>query len=119
MDRQKSGKDAEKQAENFLKLKKLKLVQRNFHSRYGEIDLIMLDRKTLVFIEVRLRSSSDFGNAAESVTIQKQRKIITTAQYFLSRYSEFSNRICRFDVIAFNSDAADVKPVWYKDAFRP
>lgn len=118
MDRQIIGKDAELNAEHFLRKQKLKLLERNYHCRFGEIDLIMLERKVVVFIEVRLRNSKSFGGAAASVTTHKQRKIIKTAQHFLSQNPKFSNNNCRFDVIAYESNAAPTQPLWYKDAFR-
>ncbi|WP_415890417.1 YraN family protein [Neptuniibacter sp. SY11_33] len=118
MDRNKTGKDAEKHAERFLSKNKLTLVERNYHCRFGEIDLIMLDRRTLVFVEVRYRNSKKFGGAAASVTSAKQRKIIKAAQHYLSHKTQFSNNNCRFDVIAYEYDAAPTKPLWYKDAFR-
>lgn len=112
-----TGKDAEKHAETFLKNKKLTLISRNFSCRFGEIDLIMLEKKTLVFIEVRLRRNKSYGGAANSVTTGKQTKIIKTAQLFLSQHTRYQNYICRFDVIAYEYDSAPDNPMWYKDAF--
>lgn len=111
------GKDAEKHAETFLKTQQLKLLERNYSCRFGEIDLIMLDRSTLVFIEVRKRKNRSFGGAAASVTHTKQKRIIKTAQWFLSQHSKFQKLDCRFDVIAFEDDAAPNQPLWYKGAF--
>lgn len=118
MDRNKLGKDAEKLAEQFLIKQHLKLLERNFSSRFGEIDLIMQDRDTLTFIEVRYRNTKKFGGAAASVTTTKQAKIIKTAQFYLSQHPRLANKNCRFDVIAFEYDAAPSDPLWYKDAFR-
>ncbi|WP_286239716.1 YraN family protein [Neptuniibacter halophilus] len=118
MDRQQRGKDAEQQAEQYLCQQKLKLLERNYHCRFGEIDLIMQTRDTLVFVEVRFRRSAHFGGAAASVTPSKQRKIIKTAQHFLSTHPQHNNKNCRFDVIAFEYGAAQEQPLWYKDAFR-
>ena len=112
-----NGKEAERFAEAYLSKQKLKLLDRNFHSRFGEIDLIMLDQHTLVFIEVRKRSNKHFGSAAASVTQQKQARIIKTAQLFLSQHPAHQHRNCRFDVIAYEYDSAADKPVWYKGAF--
>lgn len=118
MDRNKIGKDAEKMAERFLTKHRLKLIERNFNSRFGEIDLIMQEGDTIAFIEVRYRNSKQFGGAAASVTPLKQAKIIKTAQLFLSQHPRLANKNCRFDVIAFEYDAAPSNPLWYKDAFR-
>lgn len=112
-----NGKEAEQYAERYLSKQKLKLIERNYRCRMGEIDLIMLDQQTLVFVEVRKRSHREFGGAAASVSYQKQAKIIKTAQMFLSQYPQYQNKICRFDVIAYEYDSAPDKPLWYKDAF--
>lgn len=117
MDRKQIGMDAEKNAEAFLKKKGLKLIIRNFRSRFGEIDLIMLDSNSVVFIEVRQRNSRQYGGAAASVTRQKQLRIIKTAQWFLMQHQKYHKHDCRFDVIAYEDDAAPLKPLWYKGAF--
>ena len=67
------GSQWEKLAESFLHKRGLRTLERNYHSRFGEIDLIMMDRQTLVFTEVRYRSDSAFGSGAESVTFTKQK----------------------------------------------
>lgn len=118
MDRNQIGKDAEHAALRFLTQQGLIPLAQNYHCRMGEIDLIMKDHSTLVFIEVRLRQNKHFGSAADSVTPSKQQKIIHTAQYFLMRQSALHNLECRFDVIAFDGTEALSAPVWYKDAFR-
>lgn len=118
MDRQKRGKDAEQHALNYLVQQKLRPIQANYYCRFGEIDLIMQDGDTIVFVEVRLRSKTTFGGAAASVTPTKQNKIIKAAQLFLSQNPRLQNKNCRFDVIAYEYDAAPLHPLWYKDAFR-
>ena len=112
-----NGKEAEQHAERYLSRQKLKLIKRNYHCRLGEIDLIMLEQQTLVFIEVRQRSHAQFGGAAASVNHYKQAKIIKTAQMFLSQHPQYQHKICRFDVIAYEYDSAPDKPIWYKGAF--
>ena len=111
------GKEAEIQAIKYLQKQKLSLVKSNFNCRFGEIDIIMQDRQTLVFVEVRLRKNQHFGGAAASVTRQKQSKIIKTAQFFLAKHTQYQHKNCRFDVIAYEYDSAPDKPVWYKGAF--
>ncbi|WP_261844210.1 YraN family protein [Aliamphritea ceti] len=123
MDRQQLGKDAEQQAEQFLRKQKLKLICRNFNSRFGEIDLIMLEQRSLIFIEVRSRSYKNWGGASASVDYRKQQKIIHCAEFFLSQHPEYGKLNCRFDVIAFEAGikahgGGDSPPIWYKDAFR-
>lgn len=109
-----AGAQAEVRAEAYLVTQGLVKRAKNYRCKLGEIDLIMLQQDTLVFIEVRLRSHSQFANAAESVTIGKQRKIIKTAQYYLQQHQLTDKVNCRFDVIAF-SDNGD--PEWIKNAF--
>lgn len=76
------GKEIEDVAENYLHKQGLSTVERNYTCRIGEIGLIMLHEKALVFVEVRYRRSAEFGDAAESVTLKKQRRVIRTAQHF-------------------------------------
>lgn len=108
-----AGLAAEKIAATFLTQKGLKLVTQNYHCRYGEVDLIMKEGNTLVFIEVRLRSNSTFGNAAESITLQKQQKLIATAQHFLQTHQDCA---CRFDAILM--DKVHFNHIeWLRNAF--
>ena len=106
------GQSAEARAEAFLKTHGLKLVARNWRCRFGEIDLVMQDGPTLVFIEVRLRSRTDFGGAAASVTARKQKKLLATARQYLGTLTTLPP--CRFDVVAFTGEAP---PEWLKNAF--
>jgi putative endonuclease len=108
------GTAAEKAAEEFLCSHGLSIVSRNFSSRFGEIDLICEDKKELVFVEVRFRSNTSFGSAAETVTIAKQRKLTKTAHYFLSTHPKFTNKMMRFDVIGMSANS---QPEWIKGAF--
>lgn len=108
-----AGLEAEKLAATFLINHGLKLVTKNYHCRFGEIDLIMKDAKTLVFVEVRLRSNSQFGSAGVSITPQKQRKLIATAQCYLQQYGESA---CRFDAILMNkTNLQNIE--WIRNAF--
>ncbi|WP_293778881.1 YraN family protein [uncultured Oxalicibacterium sp.] len=100
--RQVTGSAAEYVALLHLQKNGLQLIERNFLCRGGEIDLIMQDGATLVFVEVRKRSSRQFGGAAASVTPAKQRRLICAAQQFLQRYRQ--PPACRFDVIAIDGD---------------
>lgn len=85
-------------AAKYLQKHKYKIVQRNYRSVTGEIDIIALDKNTLVFVEVKARASGFFGSPAESVTIKKQSKIAKTAQDFIHRHKIYSLET-RFDVI--------------------
>ena len=110
--RQMRGENAEKIACEFLVSKGLKLVEKNFRVKGGEIDLIMLEKKVLVFVEVRLRSKNNFGGAAASVDFKKQRRIILAAKSYLMKLQNIPE--CRFDCVVFEGDSA---PVWIKGAF--
>jgi putative endonuclease len=109
-----SGAKYEQEALRFLKQQGLLFICQNFYCRFGEIDLIMSDQNTLVFIEVRYRKNQDYGGAEASITRQKQKKIIKTAKHYLSQldYEPY----CRFDVVAISEHAA--KPEWIQDAFQ-
>lgn len=107
------GSEAENIAAIYLQQKGLKLLARNYQSRYGEIDLIMQSGKTLVFVEVRLRTNSHFGGAAMSVTSSKQQKIIKTASHYLQQHGSAD---CRFDVILMSKPSEDAIE-WIPNAF--
>lgn len=94
------GDEAEQAALRYLAARGLKVVTRNFRCRRGEIDLVMLDGATHVFVEVRYRSGSRFGGAAESVDRRKQQRVIIAAQYYLQRHPQAARGPCRFDVTA-------------------
>ena len=109
-----AGSIAEDRAETFLREHGLVILAKNYRCKLGEIDLIMQHADMLVFIEVRLRTHQAFANAAESVTIRKQQKIIKTAQHYLQQHQLTDKANCRFDVIAFSDNG---NPEWIKDAF--
>ncbi len=108
----KRGGDAESAALSFLEERGLRLVERNYRCRMGEIDLIMREKDTLVFVEVRKRSSRDFGGAAASITDAKQKKLIHAARHYLSKFG--SEPACRFDALLYDETG---KPEWIKNAF--
>ncbi len=115
--RHRIGQNAEKVACRYLKNNGLKLLAKNYHSRFGEIDLIMQDDETLVFVEVRCRQANAQVSAAESVNFAKIQKIRKTAEHYLLGFEEMPN--CRFDVIAMihNGQDSDYNIDWIKDAF--
>jgi len=75
----------------------------NQSSRFGELDIIMLEEdmygETLVFVEVRFRSSKSYGSALESVVYKKQSNLIKTARYYLQNNKQFAHHPCRFDIV--------------------
>jgi putative endonuclease len=112
------GRHAEQLAFEYLVDQSLLPVARNFHSRGGEIDLIMLDDDCLTFIEVRYRISAKFAPASHTVDRHKQRKIIRTAAMYVARNQRLSTKTMRFDVVAIEG-GNDPTIQWIKDAFRP
>lgn len=105
-------------AEKHLKRQGLKLVEKNFNSRYGEIDLIMLDKSVLVFCEVRFRANTSFGSGAETVNLRKQQKIIKAAQLYLQTHKKMQQRDCRFDVVSVTLAAQEPLIEWHRNAFQ-
>ncbi|WP_144373841.1 YraN family protein [Vogesella urethralis] len=105
-----SGSDFETQACHYLQQQGLRLHTRNWHCRFGEIDLIMQDGTWLVFVEVRARRSSRFGGAAASIGPDKCRKLQAAANLYLSQHGTRAR--CRFDAVLFDGDAP---PVWLKN----
>ncbi|QOD12504.1 YraN family protein [Psychrobacter sp. 28M-43] len=128
--KQRQGSQFEQQACEYLQAQGLRLVAQNWQQpKIGELDLVMIEIgsawSTLVFVEVRQRKSSNYGDAALSVTASKQRKVIKTAQSFLQQYPEYAHYDCRFDVIAYNTmsksnsrnEQLDHQPEWIQNAF--
>ena len=113
----KSGAYWEKTAESFLRTQGLVLLQRNFSSRFGEIDLIMKDDQTLVFVEVKYRRNDHHGSGAEAVTFHKQGRISRTAAWYLAKNPDRAEWVCRFDVISIDPKKRDQGINWIKSAF--
>lgn len=105
------GSSAERRAEAFLVQQGLTLVARNFRCRMGEIDLIMRDSATLVFVEVRQRRHAAFGGALESIDHHKQRKLTACAEVYLSRLPRLPP--CRFDVVLLQGKQPE--PLWLQN----
>lgn len=108
------GDQAEQLAADYLQKQGLKLLEKNYRCRFGEIDLILLHKKTLVFAEVRLRKNQSFGGAASSITAQKQARIVHTAQHYLSMQHNLPP--CRFDVVLLNELTGN-HIEWIQNAF--
>ncbi len=95
----------------------LRLVERNANSRHGEIDIIMRDGETLVFVEVRYRVSARSGDGLDSVGPSKRTKLIRAASLWLAAHPEHSRRAARFDVVGLTGDPTNPELVWIKSAF--
>jgi len=113
------GKQLENLAAIYLQNKNLKLLERNFRSKFGEIDLIFQDsiQEQIVFVEVRYRKSISFGEAANTVNKSKQNKLIKTAHCYLNyKFRELPIN-CRFDVISCQGPLDRIKIDWIIGAF--
>jgi putative endonuclease len=106
---QKIGYAVERQACNYLLKQGLQLVTTNYSCKAGEIDLVMRDGAYVVFVEVRYRASASHGGALESITKNKQRKIISAAKSYLVGCNLWEKVLCRFDVILVQPDALSSK----------
>ena len=113
------GQQIEQLAGQYLQQQGLTLIDKNYRCRQGEIDLIMQHKHQLVFVEVRYRKQSSYGTAAESVTRNKQKKLLYAANHFLINKPQFSQRQARFDVVAVQpSSGSDKLQIdWLQDAF--
>jgi len=89
---------------------------RNFHCRYGEIDLIMWDQEYLVFIEVRYRASYGFGGALESINYFKQSKLRKAAEFYMLR-TKRTDCACRFDILCITGNLNKPEYEWIANAF--
>ncbi len=108
------GKQAESLAAEYLRRQGLKLVERNYRCRHGEIDLIMQEGDALVFVEVRLRRHGSFGGASASLDAHKQRRIVLAAQQYLAGLGRIPP--CRFDALLL-TDLGDDHVEWLRNAF--
>ena len=106
------GVAAELAALKFLERQGMVPLTKNFRSKLGEIDIIMLAGETLIFVEVRHRSRDSFGTAAASIGLSKKRKLWRTAQVFLQKHPAYQTLPCRFDVIAYNGKKLGAEPDW-------
>ncbi len=111
------GQETESLACHYLLAQGLSLLERNFSGPQGEIDLIMEDRQSLVFIEVRYRRNHNFGSGAETITHSKQKKLLATAARYLQRHPLQADRPARFDVISICMENNRPSINWIKNAF--
>lgn len=115
--KQKFGKFGEDLAGRHLKKMGYQVICRNYRTRFGEIDIIAKDRDTIVFVEVKSRRTSTFGNPKYSITRAKQEKISKTALYYLKENDQ-SNCRARFDVVTVTSAEKNADIEIIKNAFE-
>lgn len=109
------GRNTEQRAERLLRRAGLRTLDRNWRCKGGELDLVMQDGETLVFVEVRRRSRRDRASAAESVDWRKRRRLVHAARRYLQKLRH--EPVCRFDVIAVDGPLGDETLRWIKGAF--
>lgn len=117
-ERRAAGEVGEQLALEHLERRGLRLLARNVHARGGEIDLVMLDGATLVFVEVRSRSAHGLVGAMESITPAKRRRLLMAAQTFLAQHPQHAARPCRFDVVGITRDGGRTTLEWAANAFE-
>ena len=107
------GDQAERIACHYLQQQGCQLIDKNFHCRFGEIDLIMQDGPYLVFIEVRYRQHSHYGTPLETITKQKQQKLQRSIQYYLQKWKHAP--LLRIDVLGLEGHLQNPKIHWCKN----
>jgi putative endonuclease len=112
------GEQCEQLARKYLEKHGLEFVINNFRVKCGEIDLIMRDPTSIVFVEVRFRKNNLFGGPLESIDWFKQQRIISAADLFLQKYTWAQHFPSRFDVVSLSGDIQAPKIEWIKDAFQ-
>lgn len=108
---------AEEIAKQYLENAGLTLFQSNFLCKLGEIDLIMQEKETLVFVEVRYRHSVAHGTGAETIQYYKRLRIIRAAKFFLKSKKWTNTKPCRFDVVDLSGELSNPSIRWIKSAF--
>ena len=113
-----TGDITENIAAKYLRKQHLKLLECNFSSKFGEIDLICEDQDVIVFVEVKYRKSAQYGGAISTISASKQKKLKLCASFYLqqSQLNEY-NTPCRFDVVALQGALSEPQITWLKNAF--
>jgi putative endonuclease len=117
IERQALGKSGEDLAVEELERRGYAITARRYRTRHGEIDIIAHDGDAVVFVEVKARTTAEFGTAAEAVTRWKQRRLASMAVDYLAR-NQLSNVPCRFDVVAIDGVGASAVITVYPNAFE-
>lgn len=112
------GLQAEQLACDYLQHQGLDLIEKNFRVKCGEIDLIMRDSRTLIFVEVRYRKNNFFGGALESITWHKQQRLIRAAHIYSMKSILAKKLLSRFDVVTLTGNLRNPEIIWIADAFR-
>ncbi|MCW3149867.1 YraN family protein [Stutzerimonas stutzeri] len=116
-DKHDRGRTTEALALDYLARQGLRLLAQNWSCRSGELDLVMLDGDTVVFVEVRYRRHAGWGGAAASIDGRKQQRLIKAAELFLQKESRWARHPCRFDVVALDTSGPIREHHWIRNAF--
>lgn len=112
------GNRAERASEKLLLNAGMRVLARNYRCKQGELDLVMRDADTVVFVEVRYRRQNRWGSAAETVDWRKQKRLIAAAHHYLLTHPHLADQPCRFDVVAAEGNPADPASYrWIREAF--
>lgn len=111
------GRDYEAAAERYLQDRGLTTLARNFRLKCGEIDLVMRDRDTVVFVEVRYRAAGALVSPLETITPRKQQRLLRTANAFLQARPALASLPCRFDALGLAGSGDALRIDWIKGAF--
>ena len=119
MNKRELGGLGENIASNFLKANGIEILVRNYFTIFGEIDIIGIEKKTIIFIEVKLRKSFKYGIPIESINSKKLKRIRRIVDFFLSENMLFENYDCRFDIICltYSKKNDTFKVEWFKNHF--
>lgn len=117
-ERQRLGERGESIACDALEKLGYRVIQRRYRSRFGEIDLVADEGGTVVFVEVKTKTDGSFSDPVESVTLQKQRRLVSMAEEYIA-YRGLDDAPCRFDVVGVDLSITPPRITLYKDAFRP
>lgn len=112
------GRAIEEQVCAYLRGRGLSLITRNYRCRQGELDLIMRDNDTVVFVEVRFRRNRRFGGGAESVDRRKRVRLVAAGQHYLQAHPKEARHPCRFDVVAVTAHNGDFEIDWIRNAIE-
>ena len=116
MNKYEKGKKGEDIACVFLEKNGIKIIKKNYFTKYGEIDLIGIQNSTIIFIEVKLRTNNNFGYPAESINFNKKKKIYNAAEIFLLENC-YKDVDCRFDVICLFEKKNIYQVKWFKNQY--
>lgn len=105
------GNDGELRAQNFFTSNGYKIVEANFRTRKGEIDFIACKDEMIVFVEVKTLPAGNLEVLQKELNVQKQKRIVETAKYFLAKHREYSNSLVRFDVVVIDMPGFD--PIYH------